>query len=207
MRSTIFTPSSANRAMIARLRTIMEKRGINARQLAERARVGKSFVYDILSGKSANPTSHKLAAVAEVLHVSVQYLLHGVNTPLPRAGFPPENDSDKDIFSSGWIRDYFQVNPTSMQSWLVTDDSMEPYLMKGDTVLVNLKDRRIQKSGIFMVEEEGRLHLMRVEISSSRHGMLRLTRDNVLEPPRYVQASEAHILGRVVWFSRALVPA
>ena len=49
-----------NQALIERLRIAMERAQVNARELAETAEVGRSFVYDVLSGKSLNPTTHKL---------------------------------------------------------------------------------------------------------------------------------------------------
>ncbi len=63
--------------MIERLKAQMRQQGINARELAERANVGRSFVYDILNGKSTNPTTRKLAAIAGILGVTSDYLLTG----------------------------------------------------------------------------------------------------------------------------------
>lgn len=75
-------------AMISRLREQMAVNSINARELAEKAAVGRSFVYDILNGKSANPTVGKLSAIAGVLGVSVEYLIEGKGSDKSSVVFP-----------------------------------------------------------------------------------------------------------------------
>ena len=64
-------------ALAKRLKIEMDRKDLNARELAELAGLGSSLAYDILSGKSTNPTTKKLSAVAKVLGVSVLYLMHG----------------------------------------------------------------------------------------------------------------------------------
>ena len=63
-----------NGQLIIRLKEEMEKSNINALELAEKAGVGATFVYDILKGKSKNPTSKKLLSIAEALNVSLSYI-------------------------------------------------------------------------------------------------------------------------------------
>src|SRR5271163_2061511 len=56
------------------LKLEMKKRGITSPELAKRADVKTSFIYDVMSGKSANPSTVKLARVAEALNVSLAEL-------------------------------------------------------------------------------------------------------------------------------------
>ena len=61
-----------------RLRARSRQLGMNARQVAERAGINRSFVYDIMRGRSENPNLEKLDQVAEVLNIDRNWLLHGV---------------------------------------------------------------------------------------------------------------------------------
>src|ERR1019366_2338427 len=58
-----------------RLKLEMKKREMTSAELAKRADVKTSFIYDIISGKSANPSTVKLARVAESLGVSLASLV------------------------------------------------------------------------------------------------------------------------------------
>src|SRR5690348_4227352 len=64
-----------------RLKFEMKKRGVTSADLAKRADVKTSFIYDIISGKSANPSTVKLARVAENLGVSLTYLVGSSQSP------------------------------------------------------------------------------------------------------------------------------
>jgi transcriptional regulator with XRE-family HTH domain len=60
-----------------RLRARSAQLHLNAQQLATRAGVNRSFVYDILRRRSVSPAADKLAKVAEVLKVDTGWLLTG----------------------------------------------------------------------------------------------------------------------------------
>jgi phage repressor protein C with HTH and peptisase S24 domain len=71
--------------LIQNLRTLMQRNHINARNLAEKTQLKPSFIYDILNGKSANPSATKLALIANTLNSSLTELM-GLNDT---AGIPP----------------------------------------------------------------------------------------------------------------------
>lgn len=58
-----------------RLKTHMQRTGMNVAQLAKRASVKPWFIYDILHGKSANPSVVTLAQVADALNINISELL------------------------------------------------------------------------------------------------------------------------------------
>lgn len=63
------------RIIAERLKTQMATMGISASQLARRANLRPSFLYDIISGKSTNPSIIKLDRIASQLGVSLAYLI------------------------------------------------------------------------------------------------------------------------------------
>src|ERR1700690_1755259 len=62
-----------------RLKYEMKKRGVTSTELAKRADVKTSFIYDVISGKSANPSTVRLARVAEALGANLADLAGSAN--------------------------------------------------------------------------------------------------------------------------------
>ena len=56
-----------NITIAERLRARAEQLGLNAREVAEQARVNRSFVYDIMRGRSERPNLEKLDKVAAII--------------------------------------------------------------------------------------------------------------------------------------------
>ncbi len=61
-----------------RLRARARQLGLNPPQIAAQAGVNRSFVYDILRGRSENPNLEKLDRLAEVLKVGRDWLRDGI---------------------------------------------------------------------------------------------------------------------------------
>lgn len=64
-----------HRSIGEHLQRLMAEREITAAQLAKMAHVKPSFLYDIIHGKSKNPSILKLAQIAKVLKVDISALL------------------------------------------------------------------------------------------------------------------------------------
>lgn len=58
-----------------RLRLLMAERGLSATQLAKNADVKPSFIYDVIHGKSTNPSVVKLSQIAAAMEVDIASLL------------------------------------------------------------------------------------------------------------------------------------
>jgi len=58
-----------------RLKLLMAERGLSATQLAKNADVKPSFIYDVVHGKSTNPSVVKLAQIATAMGVDIASLL------------------------------------------------------------------------------------------------------------------------------------
>ncbi len=84
-----------------RLRLELARQAMSSTELAKRAELKPSFIYDVLSGKSANPSTVKLSRVAEALGVNLSYLVgssedrvHSLHTVTPG-----ETGHDDDVFA------------------------------------------------------------------------------------------------------------
>lgn len=62
-------------ALVANLRSLMEARETNAHELAARANMNQTAVYDILSGKARSPKLETVKKLADALSVSVSALI------------------------------------------------------------------------------------------------------------------------------------
>lgn len=66
----------------ARMRELREARGLSLQDVAGRAGIAKSHVWQIEQGKSANPTIATTVGIARALGVSLDYLA-GLSTAQP----------------------------------------------------------------------------------------------------------------------------
>lgn len=222
-----------NSYLIQRLRSRMLECGLNARELAERADVGASFVYDILNGKSTNPTTLKLSKIAAVLDVDVTYLLQQDN--VERAGASTiishekpgvmaipalsviaslnggavvmdENIIAAHYFQRHWIRDYLGIQANDLRIVNVVGDGMDPTLEDGDVVLVDTSQVMPSPAGLFVMFDGVALIVKRMEHigMEEAEALIRISSDNHQYLPYTRRVSEMKIIGRVVWFSRTL---
>lgn len=211
--------------MIKRLQEHMRKSGINARELALQANVGPSFIYDILRGKSANPTIHKLSLVAEVLGVTVPYLLVGI---APTQNLETKSDDiaaiaglhikelpdgqrvirDNDIssvihFRKSWIAECLKAKPADLRLIKIQGDNMQPALLDGDIILVNLAHKTPSPPGIFLLFDGIGLVAKRLEYIPDS-AIVRVISDNPKYTSYDVPVREIKVVGRVVWFGRGV---
>lgn len=223
-----------NKALVVRLKGAMNKKGINARLLAERAQVGPSFVYDILNGKSANPTGSKLLAVAEVLGVSVPYLLSGfkaVDNVYKHPGFGEdyveipglevenaigggmvvtvENKDKTMLFSPVWVKEKFGVRAQELRIISVRGDSMFPTLSESDVLLIDVTKTSPGAGGVFVLFDGNDLVTRRLEYvyKSPRkkdNPHIRIISDNPKYSTFEVSAEEVNIVGKVVWVAKTI---
>lgn len=205
--------------------------GLRIPDLAAQAGVNRSFIYDVIRERSLNPAADKLAKVAGVLKVDVDWLLTGEgrieNPPDWLAGDDPfitirfiraamsqdgERIVEDDVadgepyrFSKTWLRHSFGVSPDKLRLVHVMGDSMEPTLRDGDVVLVDLTRKAPTPPGVFVVFDGAGLAAKRLDnIPASDPPKARILSDN----PRYGAfertADEVKIIGRVRWAGRQL---
>jgi phage repressor protein C with HTH and peptisase S24 domain len=213
-----------------RLKMEMKKRGISSVELAKRADVKTSFIYDIISGKSSNPSTVKLARVAETLGINLTYLVGNSQhaTPdsrsaknaskddyvvIPRimvdiaAGggtvISVEHEAEWYYFRKSWIRDRLKASPDDLRMLYVRGDSMEPTLCHNDIVLVDTTSKSPSPPGTFVLFDGYGLVAKRLEYITEGK-TIRITSDNPQYSTYERSVDDTFIIGRVVWFAREM---
>lgn len=218
-------------SLAERLRARLDQLGLNVSQLAELAGVNRSFLYDVLRGRSTRPSLDTLALVARALKVERDWLTHGVGEvegvspfidnpdesfvaiaeAIPRpsmgGGAVVHEDGVRPgrayHFRRSWIRDSLRASPTELRIMQVEGDSMEPSLRDGDTVLVDMSRRSPLPAGIFVLHDGMGLVAKRLEhVPLSEPPKLRIISDNPLYAPYEALAEDVKIIGRIRWFAR-----
>lgn len=211
-----------------RLKMEMKKRGISSAELAKRADVKTSFIYDIISGKSTNPSTVKLARVAESLDVGLGYLVGNTDSPvsdtkekkspaayvaIPRITVDVsatgntfasvEHEEECYYFRKSWITDRLKVAPSDLRLLYIRGDSMEPTLYHNDIVLVDTTKKVPSPPGIFVLFDGFGLVSKRLEYIAGQNAF-RVMSDNPQYSTYERSAPDTFIIGRVVWFAREI---
>lgn len=77
--------------LFERIQTTAKKRGMSLRELNDRAKLGTNAIY---RWKASKPAADKLQSVADVLHVSTDYLLGNTDNPSPDSSKAPDLADD-----------------------------------------------------------------------------------------------------------------
>lgn len=142
--------------LVQRIKQCMRDLGVNARQLAIHSNTGKSYIYDVLSGKSKNPTCAKLTLIAKTLNTSVSYLIAESNLNIDTTEYmsghflPTHKNRKPDVLLS---KLHFDTLTDNFQIHTIKDNSMYPAIQKEDVIIVNNYSNRNQfiPSGIFLL--------------------------------------------------------
>lgn len=212
--------------LIENLTSAMQKRGVSAAELAKQAELKPTFIYDILNGKSRNPSMSRLAKIAAVLDIHLTDLL-GIEEPPQRAqhgegyalvskalnvsfdsgGRPDvlEQEADPYYFRRSWLRNRLGSEPENLRLVRIEGDSMEPTLCHGDVVLVDISRKNPSPPGIFVIFDGMGLLAKRIEyLAQSNPPSIRILSDNPQYHPYERKVKDTHIVGRVVWFAREI---
>jgi phage repressor protein C with HTH and peptisase S24 domain len=214
-----------------RLKARCEQLGMNAGQVAELAGINRSFVYDIMRGRSEHPNLERLERVAKVLKVERRWLMHGLGdvegeAPILEdaeeafvaissvavtasmgggAVVEAEGDGRPYHFQRSWIRHKLRATPADLRIMHVEGDSMMPTLHPGDIVLVDLARRAPTPPGIFVLHDGMGLVAKRLDhIPNSEPPRVRIISDNPLYAPYEGTAEEVNIIGRIRWYAREI---
>ncbi|MDG3060329.1 helix-turn-helix transcriptional regulator [Lacticaseibacillus sp. BCRC 81376] len=78
-----------------RIKETGKKLNLNVKEVAIKAGIGENAIY---RWKTSQPSADKLQAVADVLHVSVDYLLGNTENPSPKSSVKPPDLADDNLF-------------------------------------------------------------------------------------------------------------
>lgn len=218
--------------MHERLRARIRQLGLSVAEVAREAGVNRSFVYDILRGRSHTPNLDKFTRVAQAVKVEVDWLLSGKGQveggdpisegyhnefvaiqyaaarPSMGGGAVIENEDQigRDFhFRRAWIRDRLKAAPSMMRVMNVQGDSMDPTLKDGDVVLVDMNQRNPVPPGLFVLHDGIGLVAKRLEyVPMSDPPRVRIISDNQQYSPYECTAEEVNIVGRVRWYGREM---
>ncbi|RQR34863.1 helix-turn-helix domain-containing protein [Burkholderia sp. Bp9142] len=87
-----------------KLRELRKQRGLTLDQLAERAGMSKSYIWELENRESQRPSAEKLSALADVLGVTVSYFID------EDVSVPGEKHKDEVFF-----RNYQKLDPTAKE--------------------------------------------------------------------------------------------
>lgn len=218
--------------MHERLRARIRQLGMNVAEVAREAGVNRTFVYDILRGRSQVPNLDKLTRVASVVKVDLEWLLSGKGAlegddpitedyhndfvaiqyaaarPSMGGGAIAEDEDrvGRDFhFRRAWIRDRLKAAPSLLRVMTVQGDSMVPTLQDGDVILVDMNQRNPIPPGIFVLHDGLGLVAKRLEhVPMSDPPRVRIISDNQQYSPYECTAEEVNIVGRVRWYGREM---
>lgn len=108
-------------------------------------------------------------------------------------------------FDERWLRHLTSAKSASLSIVGVKGDSMEPTLSDGDEVLVDASDHGSRlRDGIYVLRADDALVVKRIAIKPGGR-QITIASDNPAYPTWHdMDRSEVHVVGRVIWFGRAL---
>ena len=116
-----------------------------------------------------------------------------------------ENAQTRFGFDERWLRRRTSAKSASLSIVHVTGDSMEPTLSDGDEVLVDASDHASRlRDGIYVLRSDDTLVVKRVALKPGGK-KITIASDNPAYPTwNDMDRTEVHVVGRVIWFGRAL---
>lgn len=142
---------------IDRIKTIAKSRGIKIKYICSQLGLSETYLANIKNGKD-RMTDSRLKVIANILRTTPEYLNGETDDPAPKLPFQtfPLSESTVSMIPivstvrAGWngvpepvydgmMAVYDQKNPQEYVWMKVEGDSMEPYLMNGDFVLVHVQ--------------------------------------------------------------------
>jgi transcriptional regulator with XRE-family HTH domain len=203
--------------MHERLRARIRQLGMSVALVAREADVNRSFVYDILRGRSRVPNVEKLTRIARAVQVDPDWLLSGKGRV--QGGDPITEDYHNEFvpiqykerigrdfhFRRAWIRDRLKAAPSMLRVMAVQGDSMMPTLNEGDVILVDMNQCSLIPPGIFVLHDGMGVVARRLEhVPMSDPPRVRIISDNERYTPYDCTADKINIIGRVRWYGREL---
>tara|TARA_R110001592_G_scaffold289114_2_gene558209 strand:- start:345 stop:980 length:636 start_codon:yes stop_codon:yes gene_type:complete len=116
-----------------------------------------------------------------------------------------ENRENRMGFDEKWLRKITTAKAPSLSLIRVMGDSMEPTLSDGDDVLVDASDHGTRlRDGVYVIRSDETLVVKRIALRPGGK-LITIASDNATYPTwNDVERESVEIIGRVIWFGRAL---
>lgn len=202
------------------VRSVITELGISTSELATRAGVSSTTLTRPLNAQGNHPFSISRRTLEKIRDATGIPFPGEVAQPTPKpdalvqvkvfdvtasaghgALVEAEQVVDEVGFSPNYIRSMTVAKPNDLSIIGVKGDSMEPTLLDGDQVLVDMSKRSLDFDGLFVLRYGDALHVKRVGRHRQR-GFVTITSDN--DQYRQIEAGydEVDVIGRVLWFGR-----
>ena len=183
-----------------------------------------SHITDYFKGRT-KPTFDYLVQLSNLFSINLHWLLIGdgeMHSDVPErkdfvyvprydvqasAGYGTLIESEQIVdhlaFKKDWLESDLSVDVGDLALITVDGDSMEPTLFHGDLILLDLRENRVSKDGIYVVRFDG--VLMAKRLQRVHNSTLHVISDNQSYRSFSVQHEEMNqlqIVGKVVWFGR-----
>lgn len=188
-----------------RIRDARLKAGFNsAVELARQADINSKNLYLYESGERY-PKPDVIAAIAKHTNADPAWLMGITDKEQPSSskGFVTP-DGDADLSFKNDLLDTLGLSTKNLSLMTITGDAMSPTLQSGDKIVIDGNNTEVTE-GLFAVEANGTKMIRR--LLRNLDGGLSVIADNKEYPEQTLAAKESSnvsILGKVVWFGRAL---
>lgn len=195
-------------ALVSRIKTISKEKGISMSFLCSKMGVARVYFNDVQKQNRSIPRD-KLEIIAEVLNVSVDYILGNTDTPTRRqgvkipvlgnvaAGIPIEAITE--------IEDYEEITADMASkgeyvALTIHGDSMEPRMLEGDVVIVRLQDTIESGETAIVIVNGGEATCKRVKKTPDGITLLSINPDYdpVFYSNKQIEQLPVRIFGKVV---------
>lgn len=208
-------------AFAQRLRFAIDQAGSIA-ALAKRIDMSPSGVQRYLAG--GQPTRRVLIAIADSMNISLLWLMTGEGAPArsdtlsdPHQGIrsltrlpiyrQPASTSAGELqedprsiaglgFCRFWLGQH-GMEPGEVKGIYMSGDSMAPTILPGDTLLLNIAQRRVIDGNIYAFRQDEAVLIKRVQLEPGNR--LRLISDNSRYTDTHFDSADLECIGRIVW--------
>jgi len=152
----------------------------------------------LLTGEDSNPSKRHQTGGA-----IVQIPWFNASFSAGRGHTPPDIEQCRWVeFDADWIRRATGRNPRNLVMAQAEGNSMEPTIVDGDEMLIDVTDKRLTNGKIYALSVSEVLVVKRIHLSVS--GIVRLISDNKDYEPEEIShtaSAEMQVIGQVVWWS------
>lgn len=212
------------------LRKLRIQRGLSVKQLADALGTSRGQVYQ-LEGEMRQLKPHWIKRIQSVLNCTADELLGSTvsglaDTPAPTyqpeslfvevpaydvsasAGDGAEVNGEQIKYMVRFRLDWLKKKTTASASKLkiisVQGDSMNPTLMDGDSVLLDMTQASPTKEGIYAIRYDHTLIIKRVQYNPTTKRVALVSDNKLYEPMHDIDPATLDIVGRAIWQSRNL---